>query len=78
MALMLDCPIVFIHCGLQILMQWFRQQAKSGQRVAYMLPLYYLQRSRIAEALHAYTALKDDFAGSSGMHAVLLERGNSD
>ena len=64
--------ITLIGCGLQILVQWFQKQAKSGQQVAYMLPLYYLQRSRIAEALHAYTALKDDFAGSSGKHAALL------
>lgn len=58
--------------GLQILEQWFQQKAQSGQRVAYMLPLYYLQRSRIAEALHAYTALKDRFAGSPGKHTALL------
>ena len=35
-----------------------------------MLPVYYLQRSRIAEALHAYTALKDNFAGGPGKCAV--------
>ena len=64
--------ITLIGCGLQILVQWFQQQAQSGQRVAFMLPLYYLQRSRIAEALHAYTALKDGFAGNSGKHAALL------
>lgn len=56
--------------GLQIIVQWFQQQSKSGQRVAFMLPLYYLQRSRIAEALHAYTALKDNFAGGPGKCAV--------
>lgn len=31
-----------------------------------MLPLYYLQRSRMAEALHAYAGLKDSFAGGPG------------
>ena len=35
--------------------------------MAYMLPMYYLQRGRIAEALHAYTAVKDGFQGSQGM-----------
>ena len=33
-----------------------------------MLPLYYLQRGRLAEALHAYTAVKDGFQGSQGLH----------
>ncbi|KAL3146558.1 hypothetical protein ABBQ32_000799 [Trebouxia sp. C0010 RCD-2024] len=50
----------------QILVQWFQEQAQIGQRVAYMLPLYYLQRSRMAEALHAYAGLKDSFAGGPG------------
>ena len=36
-----------------------------------MLPLYYLQRSRIAEALDAYTALKDNFVGGPGDLAAL-------
>lgn len=50
-------------------MEWFQQQAESGHQVAYMLPLYYLQRGRVAEALHACTALKDTFTGSQGIFA---------
>ena len=52
---------------MQILVDWFHQRMRSRHRVAYMLPMYYLQRGRIAEALHAYTAVKDGFQGSQGM-----------
>lgn len=51
---------------MQILVDWFHQRMRSRHRVAYMLPMYYLQRGRIAEALHAYTAVKDGFQGSQG------------
>ena len=57
------------HGGMQIIVEWFQQQGKGGRAVAYLLPLYYLQRGRVAEALHAYTALKDMFAGSHGEFA---------
>ncbi|KAL0028141.1 hypothetical protein WJX77_009663 [Trebouxia sp. C0004] len=50
----------------QILIDWFHQRMQSRHRVAYMLPMYYLQRGRIAEALHAYTTVKDGFQGSQG------------
>jgi len=52
---------------MQILVDWFHQRMQSRHRVAYMLPMYYLQRGRIAEALHAYTTVKDGFQGSQGM-----------
>ena len=52
---------------MQILVDWFHQRMQSRHRVAYMLPMYYLQRGRIAEALHAYTTVKDCFQGSQGM-----------
>lgn len=52
---------------MQILVDWFHQRMRSGHRVAYMLPMYFLQRSRIAEALHAYTTVKDGFQGSQGV-----------
>ena len=32
-----------------------------------MLPMYYLQLGCIAEALHAYTSIKDSFADNTGM-----------
>ncbi|DBB06880.1 hypothetical protein WJX82_003376 [Trebouxia sp. C0006] len=50
----------------QILVDWFHQRMQSRHKVAYMLPMYYLQRGRIAEALHAYTTVKDGFQGSQG------------
>ena len=53
---------------MQILVDWFQRKMQSGHRVAFMLPLYYLQRGRIAEALHAYTSVKDGFQGSQGLH----------
>ena len=52
---------------MQILVDWFHQRMQSRHRVAYMLPMYYLQRGRIAEALHAYTTVKDGFQGIQGM-----------
>ena len=53
---------------MQILVDWFQQKMQSRHRVAFMLPLYYLQRGRLAEALHAYTTVKDGFQGSQGLH----------
>ena len=55
---------------LQILVEWFQQQAESGHQVAYMLSLYYFQRGRVAEALHVYTALTDTFTGNQGVFAL--------
>ncbi len=52
---------------MQILVDWFHQRMQSRHKVAYMLPMYYLQRGRIAEALHAYTTVKDGFQGSQGV-----------
>ena len=53
---------------MQILVDWFQQMMQSRHRVAFMLPLYYLQRGRLAEALHAYTTVTDGFQGSQGLH----------
>ncbi len=54
---------------LQILVDWFQQNVSSGNRVVFMLPMYYLQRGRIAEALHAYTGAKDSFQGGQGNYS---------
>lgn len=51
---------------LQILVRWFREQSEQQDRVAFMLPLYYLQRGRTAEALHAYSTLKETFQNFAG------------
>lgn len=51
---------------LQILVKWFCEQSEQHNRVAFMMPLYYLQRGRTAEALHAYSNLKEAFQEFKG------------
>ena len=56
---------------MQILVRWFNEQAEQQHRVAFMLPLYYLQQNRTAEALHAYSNLKEAFQNDAGKIAPL-------
>lgn len=48
------------------MVKWFTEQGEQHVRVAFMLPLYYLQRGRLAEALHAYSRLKEAFRDVAG------------
>ena len=51
---------------MQMLVRWFNEQSDRQDRVAFMLPLYYLQRGRTAEALHAYTTVKEAISSTTG------------
>ena len=45
---------------------WLRRKAAQGSGVALLLPLYFLQRSRLVEALHAYQELQQSGAAQGG------------
>ena len=46
---------------------WLRGKTAQGSGVALLLPLYFLQRSRLVEALHAYQELQQSGA-AQGEH----------
>ncbi|KAK9828966.1 hypothetical protein WJX72_003102 [[Myrmecia] bisecta] len=50
----------------QVLCQWLQQKAGEGSPAGDHLPLYYLQRGRIAEALHAHAQLVQQPRPSQG------------